>query len=116
MSYARIISRILDYYGVDLTNEFSISITNIYHEINVDVINTMGIYCDVSEQKYKHKSDALIETFAPTPAILDISTVGSSFIAPDQEEEITNQMIMDELQTLRGYMTNMFNDMKLKIF
>lgn len=70
--------------------------------IELDVLNEMGVFQDYEAKQYKHKSDQIVSLFTPST-----STPSSFFLV--LEGGITNQMMMDELQSLQSYITKRFD-------
>lgn len=70
--------------------------------IELGILNEMGVFQDYEAIQYKHKSDQILSLFTPS-----ISTPSSFFLV--LEGGITNQMMMDELQSLQSYITKRFD-------
>lgn len=70
--------------------------------IELDVLNEMGVFQDYEAKQYKHKSDQILSLFTPST-----STPSSFFLV--LEGGITNQMMMDKLQSLQSYITKRFD-------
>ncbi|KAF1893126.1 hypothetical protein Lal_00015557 [Lupinus albus] len=105
LPYAIFITKILEHFDISLDGETKVALN--LHEGNVDfeVVHKMGFVIDpVTRQTYKHRIDRqTTPTDEPEPT------------APNQPEShapssssaamATNQVIMDELVSLRGYIT-----------
>lgn len=101
LPFARQISRLLECCNVDTNNEVSLEMTPAENEIHMDILPKMGINWDAAEHVYKHRSDML-----QPPAQED---------EEPQDGEVTNQMIWNELRSVRGYMTERFDQLSARL-
>ncbi|KAF1896220.1 hypothetical protein Lal_00027287 [Lupinus albus] len=96
---------ILEYFGVSLDGETKVALNLRESKIDIEVVHKMGFTLDpVTRRTYRHRTDRpTAPTEHPEPTILDQPEVqapsSSSVVMP------SNQMIMDELVSLRGYIT-----------
>ncbi|KAF1881629.1 hypothetical protein Lal_00039845 [Lupinus albus] len=106
LPYAVFITKILEHFGVPLEGETKLALNLRESKVDIEVVHKMGFVIDpVTRRTYKHRTDR-----QPTPTDEPEPTV-----APNQPEShaqsfasatmSTNQMIMDELVFLRGYIT-----------
>ncbi|KAF1865963.1 hypothetical protein Lal_00041661 [Lupinus albus] len=104
LPYAIFITKILEYFGVSLEGETKVSLNLRESKVDIEVVHKMGFVIDpVTRRTYKHRTDR-------QPASTD-----EPVVAPNQPKSHaqsstsvampTNQMIMDELVSLRGYIT-----------
>ncbi|KAF1893033.1 hypothetical protein Lal_00024153 [Lupinus albus] len=109
LPYAIIISKILEHFGASTASESKITLNARDSEIDVDVIHRMGFFRDLNDRVYKHRSDrpatpidppasAFVNPPAPHPSTFQSESSSSAQIP-------SNQMIMDELFSLRGYIS-----------
>ncbi|KAF1869461.1 hypothetical protein Lal_00022867 [Lupinus albus] len=110
LPYAITIYNILEHFGVSTTDESKITLNPRDSMIDVDVIHKMGFFRDLTDRIYKSQSDK--------SAALDDPTANVSVNPPAQQpsnfhtessssaQMPSNQMIMDELFSLRGYISN----------
>ncbi|KAF1889062.1 hypothetical protein Lal_00043381 [Lupinus albus] len=106
LPYAIFITKILDHFGVPLEGETKLALNLRESKVDIEVVHKMGFIIDpVTCRTYKHRTDR-----QPAPTDEPEPTT-----APNQPESHaqssssaampTNQMIMDELVSLRGYIT-----------
>ncbi|KAF1874216.1 hypothetical protein Lal_00030249 [Lupinus albus] len=106
LPYAIFITKITEHYGVSLDGETKVALNLRESKVDVKVVHMMGFVIDpVTHQTYKHRTDrqsALTNEPEPTaePNLPESHAPSSSSTAMP-----TNQMIMDELVSLRGYIT-----------
>ncbi|KAF1867998.1 hypothetical protein Lal_00042393 [Lupinus albus] len=113
LPYAIII--ILEHFGVSTTSESKITLNVRDSKIDVDVIHKMGVFRDLTDRIYKHRSDKQVAPANPTANV---------FVNPPEHQPSdfhiesspsasmpSNQMIMDELFSLRGYISNQMDDL-----
>ncbi|KAF1896318.1 hypothetical protein Lal_00018601 [Lupinus albus] len=104
--YTIFITKILEHFGVPLEGETKVALNLRESKVNIEVVDKMGFVIDpVTRPTYKHRTDR-----QPGPTDEPEPTA-----APNQPESHaqssasaampTNQMIMDELISLRGYIT-----------
>ncbi|KAF1864620.1 hypothetical protein Lal_00039251 [Lupinus albus] len=104
--YAFFITKILEHFGVSLDGETKVALNLRKIKVDIDVVHNMGFVIDpVTHRTYKHHTD---RQPAPTDELEPI-------VEPNQPESHaqssastampTNQMIMDEFVSLRGYIT-----------
>ncbi|KAF1879777.1 hypothetical protein Lal_00039721 [Lupinus albus] len=106
LPYAIFITKILEHFGVSLDSETKVALNLRESKVDIEVVQKMGFVIDlVTHRTYKHRTDR-----QPTPTDKPEPTT-----TPNQPESHaqsstyaampTNQMIMDELVSLRGYIT-----------
>ncbi|KAF1886012.1 hypothetical protein Lal_00021291 [Lupinus albus] len=106
LPYAIFITKILEHFGVPLEGETKVALNLSENKVDIEVVHKMGFVIDpVTRRTYKHRTDR-----QPAPTDEPEPTA-----APNQPESHaqsstsaampTNQMIMDELVSLRGYIT-----------
>ncbi|KAF1894412.1 hypothetical protein Lal_00027109 [Lupinus albus] len=105
LPYAIFITKILKHFGVSLEGETKVALNLREIKVDVEFVHKMGFVIDpVTRQTYKHRTDrqpAPTDEPKPTaPNQPESHAPSSSFAAMP-----TNQMIMDELVSLRGYIT-----------
>ncbi|KAF1894658.1 hypothetical protein Lal_00027035 [Lupinus albus] len=106
LPYTIFITKILEHFGVPLEGETKVALNLRESKVDIEVVHKMGFVIDpVTRRTYKHRTDR-----QPAPTDEPEPTA-----APNQPESHaqssssaampTNQMIMDELISLRGYIT-----------
>ncbi|KAF1891844.1 hypothetical protein Lal_00031654 [Lupinus albus] len=106
LPYAIFITKILEHFDVPLEGETKVALNLRESKVDIEVVHKMGFVMDpVTLRTYKHRTDR-----QPAPTDEPEPTA-----APNQPESHarssasvampTNQMIMDELVSLRGYIT-----------
>ncbi|KAF1891589.1 hypothetical protein Lal_00042583 [Lupinus albus] len=106
LPYAIFITKILEHFDVPLEGETKVALNLRESKVDIEVVHKMGFIIDlVTRRTYKHCTDR-----QPAPTDEPEPTA-----APNQPESHaqssastampTNQMIMDELVSLRGYIT-----------
>ncbi|KAF1879739.1 hypothetical protein Lal_00039752 [Lupinus albus] len=102
LPYAIFITEILEHFGVSLDGETKVALNLRKSKVDIEVVHNMGFVIDhITRRTYKHRTDRqTAPTDKPEPT------------APNQPESHatstampTNQMIMNELVSLRGYIT-----------
>ncbi|KAF1866382.1 hypothetical protein Lal_00024392 [Lupinus albus] len=104
LPYAIFITKILEHFGVPLEGETKVALNLRESKVDIEVVHKMRFIIDhVTRRTYKHRTDR-----QPTPTDEPEPTT-----EPNQPESHasssssaampTNQMIMDELVSLRGY-------------
>ncbi|KAF1862605.1 hypothetical protein Lal_00014145 [Lupinus albus] len=110
LPYAIIISNILEHFGVSTAGESKITLNTHNSKIDVDVIHKIGFFRDLTDKVYKYRSDKSVAPVDPTANVsvnptaqqpYDFHTESSS-----SAQMPSNQMITDELFSLRGYISN----------
>ncbi|KAF1870788.1 hypothetical protein Lal_00039438 [Lupinus albus] len=104
--YAIFITKILEHFGISLEGETKVALNLLGSKVDIEVVHNMGFVIDpVTRRTYKHRTDRQpAPTDEPEPTVEpnqpeSHSQSSSSAAIP------TNQMIMDELVSLRGYIT-----------
>ncbi|KAF1858685.1 hypothetical protein Lal_00044718 [Lupinus albus] len=106
LPYAIFITKILEHFGVPLQGETKVALNLRESKVDIEVVHKMRFVIDhVTRRTYKHRTDR-----QPAPTDEPEPTA-----APNQPESHaqssssaampTNQMIMDELVSFRGYIT-----------
>ncbi|KAF1860039.1 hypothetical protein Lal_00027890 [Lupinus albus] len=105
LPYAIFIIKILENFGVSLDGETKMAVNLREIKIDVEVVHKMRFSLDpVTRRTYRHRTERLTApTAQPEPTIPD----QPEFQAPSSSSAAmpSNQMIMDELVSLRGYIT-----------
>ncbi|KAF1859125.1 hypothetical protein Lal_00000954 [Lupinus albus] len=109
LPYAIFITKILEHFDVSLDGETKMALNLLQSKIDVEFIHKMGFSLDpVTHHTYRHRTDRpTTPTTQPEPTIPD----QPEFQAPSSSSAAvpSNQMIMDELVSLRGYITTWMN-------
>ncbi|KAF1891579.1 hypothetical protein Lal_00042573 [Lupinus albus] len=105
LPYDIFITNILEHFGVSLDGETKVALNLSESNIYIEVVHMMGFTLDpVTRRTYRHRTDrpiATTEQLEPTiPDQPDVQAPSSSSAAMP-----SNQMILDELVSLRGYIT-----------
>ncbi|KAF1891626.1 hypothetical protein Lal_00043773 [Lupinus albus] len=106
LPYTIFITKILEHFGVSLDGETKVALNLHESKVDIEVVHKMGFVIDhVTRRTYKHRTDsqpAPTDELKPTvePNQPESHAQSSSSVAMP-----TNQMIMDELVSLRGYIT-----------
>ncbi|KAF1881794.1 hypothetical protein Lal_00014545 [Lupinus albus] len=98
-------TKILEHFGVSLDGETKVALNLRESKVDVEVVHKMGIVIDpFTRRTYKHRTDRqTAPTDEPDPTAPnqpESHAPSSSYTAMP-----SNQMIMDELVSLRGYIT-----------
>ncbi|KAF1872160.1 hypothetical protein Lal_00033814 [Lupinus albus] len=105
LPYTIFITKILEHFGVPLDGETKVALNLHESKVDIEVVHKMAFVIDpVTCRTYKHRTDrqtALTDKPEPTAPNQPESHAPSSSSAAMP----TNQMIMDELVSLRGYIT-----------
>ncbi|KAF1866052.1 hypothetical protein Lal_00013488 [Lupinus albus] len=106
LPYAIFITKILGHFGVSTAGETKATLHLHESKIDVEVVHKIGFSIDpIDRRTYKHQTDrptastAQLEPTNPNPP--EFHAQSSSYAAMP-----SNQMIMDDLFSLRGYITN----------
>ncbi|KAF1864927.1 hypothetical protein Lal_00031893 [Lupinus albus] len=110
LPYAIIISKILEHFRVSTAGESKIALIARDKKIDVDVIHKMVFFRDLTDRMYKHRSDrpavpvdpsanVFVNLLAPQPSTFQSESSSSAQIP-------SNKVIMDNLFSLRGYISN----------
>ncbi|KAF1864725.1 hypothetical protein Lal_00039207 [Lupinus albus] len=105
LPYSIFITKILEHFSVSLDGETKVALNLRESKIDVEVVHKIGFSVDpIDRCTYKHRTDRpTVPTTQPEPTIPnppDFHAQSSSSAAMS-----SNQMIMDELVSLRGYIT-----------
>ncbi|KAF1864657.1 hypothetical protein Lal_00031975 [Lupinus albus] len=105
LPYAIFITKILEHFGVSLDGETKVALNLRKSKVDVEVVHKMGFVIDLATHRtYKHRTDRqtapTVEPEPTTPNQPESHAPSSSSAAMP-----TNLMIMDELVSLRGYIT-----------
>ncbi|KAF1878073.1 hypothetical protein Lal_00022783 [Lupinus albus] len=106
LPYAIFITKILEHFGVSLYGETKVVLNLRESKVDIEVVHKMGFVIDhVTRRTYKHRTDR-------QPAPTDEPEPNAAPNQPESHAQSstsaampTNQMIMDELVSLRGYIT-----------
>ncbi|KAF1866062.1 hypothetical protein Lal_00013499 [Lupinus albus] len=106
LSYVIFITKILEHFGVSLDGETKVALNLRESKIDVEVVQKMGLFVDpIDRRTYRHQTYRPTAPIAqPEPTIPnppEFHAQSSSFAAI-----LSNQIILDELVSLRGYITN----------
>ncbi|KAF1884198.1 hypothetical protein Lal_00035265 [Lupinus albus] len=106
LPYAIFITKILEHFGVPLEGETKVALNLRERKVDIEVVHKMGFVIDpVTRRTYKHRTDrqpAPTDELEPTAAPNQPESHAQS---SESATMPTNQMIMDELVSLRGYIT-----------
>ncbi|KAF1866132.1 hypothetical protein Lal_00043087 [Lupinus albus] len=105
LPYAIFITKILEHFSVSLDGETKVALNLRESKIDVEVVHKMGFTMDpIDHQSYRHRTD---QPTAPTIQLEPTIPNPSKFQAQSSSSAAmpSNQMIMDELVSLRGYIT-----------
>ncbi|KAF1891465.1 hypothetical protein Lal_00039595 [Lupinus albus] len=106
LPYAIFITKILEHFGVPLEGENKVALNLCEIKVDIEVVHKMGFVIDpVTRRTYKHRTDHQpAPTDEPEP-IVEPNQPESHAPSSSSAAMPTNQMIMDELVSLRGYIT-----------
>ncbi|KAF1864929.1 hypothetical protein Lal_00004302 [Lupinus albus] len=106
LPYAIFITKILEHFSVPLESETKVALNLRESKVDIEVVHKMGFVIDpVTCRTYKHRTDrqpAPTDELEPTAAPHQPESHAQSSASATMP---TNQMIMDELVSLRGYIT-----------
>ncbi|KAF1870780.1 hypothetical protein Lal_00025616 [Lupinus albus] len=105
LPYAIFITKLLEHFGVPLEGETKVALNLRKSKVDIEVVHKMGFVIDpVTCRTYKHRID---RQPAPINEPEPIAPKQPESHAPSSSSAAmpTNQMIMDELVSLRGYIT-----------
>ncbi|KAF1885904.1 hypothetical protein Lal_00043301 [Lupinus albus] len=104
LPYAIFITKILEHFGISLDGETKVALNLRKSKVDVEVVHKMGFVLDpVTHQTYKHRTDRQpAPTDEPEPNA-EPNQPESQAPSSSSAAMPTNQMIMDELVSLRGY-------------
>ncbi|KAF1885979.1 hypothetical protein Lal_00032289 [Lupinus albus] len=106
LPYAIFITKILEHFGVSLDGETKVALNLRESKVDIEVVHKMGFVIDpVTRRTYKHRTDrqpAPTDEPEPTTAPNQPESHAQSSASTTMP---TNQMIMYELVSLRGYIT-----------
>ncbi|XP_019450705.1 PREDICTED: protein NRT1/ PTR FAMILY 4.2-like [Lupinus angustifolius] len=103
LPYAILITAILEYAGVSFPGKSKISL-DVHDKIDVDVIHKMGFFWDTNDMIYKHRGDHQA-TNPENPSANPPSHPAFCVESSSYDSTPTSQMFMDELYSLKGYIT-----------
>ncbi|KAF1870811.1 hypothetical protein Lal_00030120 [Lupinus albus] len=106
LPYAIFIAKILEHFGVPLEDETKVALNLRESKVDIEVVHKMGFVIDpVTRRTYKHHTDRQpAPTNEPKPTA-EPNQSESHAQSSSSAAMPTNQMIMDELVSLRGYIT-----------
>ncbi|KAF1870781.1 hypothetical protein Lal_00025617 [Lupinus albus] len=106
LPYAIFITKILEQFGVSLDGETKVALNLRESKVDIEVVHKMGFVIDhVTRRTYKHGTDRqTAPTDEPEPTA-EPNQLESHAHSSSSAAMPTNQMIMDELVSLRGYIT-----------
>ncbi|KAF1896119.1 hypothetical protein Lal_00042885 [Lupinus albus] len=106
LPYVIFITKILEHFGVSLDGETKVALNLRESKVDIEVVHKMGFVIDpVTRRTYKHHSDRQpAPTDEPEPTA-EPNQPESHAQSSSSAAMPTNQMIMDELVSLRGYIT-----------
>ncbi|KAF1892828.1 hypothetical protein Lal_00035472 [Lupinus albus] len=106
LPYAIFITKILKHFSVSLDGETKVALNLRECKVDIEVVHKMGFVIDpVTRRTYKHRTDrqpAPTDELEPTVEPNQPKSHAQSSVSAAMP---TNQMIMDELVSLRGYIT-----------
>ncbi|KAF1888209.1 hypothetical protein Lal_00030092 [Lupinus albus] len=99
-------AKILEHFGVPLEGETKVALNLRESKVDIEVVHKMGFVIDpVTRRTYKHRTDRQpAPTNEPEPTA-EPNHPESHAQSSSSAAMPTNQMIMDELVSLRGYIT-----------
>ncbi|KAF1891798.1 hypothetical protein Lal_00031607 [Lupinus albus] len=106
LPYAIFITKILEHFGVSLVDETKVALSLRESKVNILVVHKMRFVIDpVTRRTYKHRTNRQpAPTDEPEPTT-EPNQPESYAQSSSSAAMPTNQMIMDELVSLRGYIT-----------
>ncbi|KAF1885921.1 hypothetical protein Lal_00015416 [Lupinus albus] len=106
LPYAIFITKILKHFVISLDGETKVALNLCESKVDVEVVHKMGFVIDpVTRRTYKHRTDRQpAPTDEPKPTA-EPNQPESQAPSSSSAAMPTNQMIMDELVSLRGYIT-----------
>ncbi|KAF1884310.1 hypothetical protein Lal_00033483 [Lupinus albus] len=105
LPYAIFITKILEHFGVSLDGETKVALNLHESRIDIEVVHKMGFVLDpVTRRTYKHRTN---HQTTHTHQLEPIAPDQPEFQGPSSSSAImpSNQMIVAELVSLRGYIT-----------
>ncbi|KAF1866213.1 hypothetical protein Lal_00024211 [Lupinus albus] len=106
LPYAIFITKILEHFGVSLEGDTKVALILRESKVDIEVVHKMGFVIDpVTRRTYKHRTD---HQLAPTDEPEPTTEPNQPEFHPQSSSSAampTNHMIMDELVSLRGYIT-----------
>ncbi|KAF1894515.1 hypothetical protein Lal_00035339 [Lupinus albus] len=106
LSYAIFITKILEHFGVSLDGETKVARNLRESNVDIEVVQKMGFVIDpVTHRTYKHRTDRQPAPTGEPESIAEPNQPESHAQSSSSAAMPTNQMIMDELVSLRGYIT-----------
>ncbi|KAF1864676.1 hypothetical protein Lal_00031994 [Lupinus albus] len=106
LPYAIFITKIQEHFDLPLEGEAKVALNLRESKVDIEVVHKMGFVIDpVTRRTYKHRTDR-----QPTPTDEPEPTAAPNQLESHAQSSAsaampTNQMIMDELVSLRGYIT-----------
>ncbi|KAF1870628.1 hypothetical protein Lal_00026013 [Lupinus albus] len=106
LPYTIFITKILEHFGVSLDGETKVALNLRKIKVDVEVVHEMGfVIHPVTRRIYKHRTERQpVPTEEPKPTA-EPNQPESHAPSSSSAAMPTNQMIMDELVSLRGYIT-----------
>ncbi|KAF1881632.1 hypothetical protein Lal_00039848 [Lupinus albus] len=107
LPYAIFITKILEHFGVSTAGETKVALNLHESKIDVEVVHKMGFSIDPHDcriNRHQTNRSAAPTADQPEPTILNPPEFRAQSFSPATMP--SNQMIMDELFLLRGYITN----------
>ncbi|KAF1898772.1 hypothetical protein Lal_00022717 [Lupinus albus] len=106
LPYAIFITKILEHFGVLLEGETKVALNLRERRVDIEVVHKMGFVIDpVTHRTYKHRTDRQPAPTDESEPTTEPNQPESHAQSSASAEMPTNQMIMDELVSLRGYIT-----------
>ncbi|KAF1881699.1 hypothetical protein Lal_00032170 [Lupinus albus] len=106
LPYSIFITKILEHFGVSLDGETKVTLNLRESKVDIEVVHKMGFIIDpVTHRTYKHRTNRQpAPTDEPEPTT-EPNQPESHAQSSSSAAMPTNQMVMDELASLRGYIT-----------
>ncbi|KAF1858798.1 hypothetical protein Lal_00013721 [Lupinus albus] len=106
LPYAIFNSKILEHFGVPLDGETKVALTLRESMVDIEVVHKMRFVIDpVTRRTYKHHTDRQPSPTDESEPTAEPNQPESHAPSSSSAAMPTNQMIMDELVSLRGYIT-----------
>ncbi|KAF1892782.1 hypothetical protein Lal_00046727 [Lupinus albus] len=106
LPYAIFITKILEHFGVPLEGETKVALNLRESKVDIEVVHKMGFIIDpVTRRTYKDRNDRQLAPIDEPEPTAEPNQPESHAASSSSTAMPTNQMIMDELVSLRGYIT-----------
>ncbi|KAF1864895.1 hypothetical protein Lal_00031859 [Lupinus albus] len=107
LPYAIFITKILKHFGVSTLGETKVALNLRESKIDVEVVHKMGFSIYPHDRRtYRHRTNRPVAPTADQPEPTNPNPLEFHAQSSSSSAMPSNQMIMDELSSLRGYITN----------